>query len=85
MFAIGELDDRTRELVTVTVLATIQALPQLKAHAAAALHVGVTPVELREAVYQLATLIGFPCAVNAIRLLGEHLREQERGQEREQE
>ncbi|MTB71169.1 hypothetical protein ACF3NS_04330 [Arsenicicoccus cauae] len=44
-----------------------------------------TPVELREAVYQLATLIGFPCAVNAIRLLGEHLRDQEREQEREQE
>ena len=28
----GSLDDRMRELVTITVLTTIQALPQLKAH-----------------------------------------------------
>src|SRR5918998_5179718 len=60
VFDTGVLDDRTRELVTVTVLACLQALPQLKAHTAAGLHVGVQPVEIREAVYQLAPLIGFP-------------------------
>lgn len=33
VFATGALYDRTRELVTVTCLATLQALPQLRAHA----------------------------------------------------
>ena len=55
----GSLDDRMRELVTITVLTTIQALPQLKAHLGACLNVGCTPVELREAVYQCAPFIGF--------------------------
>lgn len=76
VFAIGELDDRTRELVTVTVLATIQTLPQLKAHSAAALRVGVTPVELREAVYQLASLIGFPRMLNAVAVIDEVMQAQ---------
>ncbi|GAA1390114.1 carboxymuconolactone decarboxylase family protein [Luteococcus peritonei] len=71
VFATGELDDRTRELITCTVLACVQALPQLKAHAAAALNVGVEPVALREAIYQLAPLMGFPRTLNAIAVLDE--------------
>ncbi|GAA3287546.1 carboxymuconolactone decarboxylase family protein [Arthrobacter citreus] len=66
VFGTGVLDDRTRELITVTVLACLQTLPQLGAHAAAALRVGVTPVELREAMYQLAPFIGFPRTLNAV-------------------
>ncbi|MEL4358766.1 MULTISPECIES: carboxymuconolactone decarboxylase family protein [unclassified Luteococcus] len=71
VFATGDLDDRTRELVTVTCLAALQTLPQLKAHATAALNVGVTPVELREAMYQLAPIIGFPRTLNAIGVVSE--------------
>src|SRR5437764_9217428 len=52
------LDDQSRELITVTVLACLQALPQLTSHAGAALNVGVEPVAIREAVYQLAPFIG---------------------------
>lgn len=48
VFAVGELDLKTRELITCTTLAVMQTLPQLKAHVAAALNVGATPVELRE-------------------------------------
>lgn len=66
VFATGDLDDRTRELVTVTCLATLQALPQLRAHSSAALNAGVTPLELREAMYQLAPFIGFPRTLNAV-------------------
>ncbi len=73
VFAVGDLDDRTRELVTVTVLATMQTLPQLRAHAAAALNVGVEPIELREAIYQLAPFIGFPRTLNAVGVLNEVL------------
>lgn len=60
VFAVGDLDRPTRELITCTVLSVMQTLPQLKAHAAAALQVGVKPIELREAVYQCAPFIGFP-------------------------
>ena len=69
----GSLDNRMRELVTITVLTTIQALPQLKAHLNACLNVGCTPVELREAVYQCAPFIGFPRTLNAIGVLNEVL------------
>jgi 4-carboxymuconolactone decarboxylase len=53
----------------VVVLTTNQMLPQLRAHAGAALNVGVTPVELREAVYQCAPFIGFPATLNAIAVI----------------
>ncbi len=62
----GSLDNRMRELVTVTVLTTLSALPQLKAHVQASLNAGCTPVELRETVYQCAPFIGFPKTLNAI-------------------
>jgi 4-carboxymuconolactone decarboxylase len=66
VFDTGVLDDQTRELITVTVLACLQTLPQLTSHTAAALNVGLLPVQIREAVYQLAPFIGFPRTLNAI-------------------
>lgn len=68
---IGSLDNRMRELVTVTVLTVISALPQLKAHVQASLNAGCTPVEIREAVYQCAPFIGFPRTLNAIGTMNE--------------
>lgn len=67
----GKLSDADRELVTVTVLAVNQTLPQLKSHVGAALNVGCTPVEIREAVYQCAPFIGFPKTLNAISAMNE--------------
>jgi 4-carboxymuconolactone decarboxylase len=58
VFEAGVLDDRTRELITVIVLACLQTLPQLTSHTHGALDVGVAPVEIREAAYQLATFLG---------------------------
>lgn len=75
VFAMGDLDRPTRELITCTVLSVMQTLPQLKAHAAAALQVGVKPIELREAVYQCAPFIGFPKTLNAIGVINEVFRE----------
>ena len=77
IFTIGELDIKTRELITVTSLAVQQTLPQLKAHTNAALNVGVTPIELREAIYQLAPFIGFPKTLNALGVLNEVFKERE--------
>ena len=67
----GSLDNRMRELVTVTVLTTLGTLPQLKAHVGASLNAGCTPVEIREAIYQCAPFIGFPRTLNAISTMNE--------------
>lgn len=66
IFRTGNLDMKTRELITCVTLATMQQLPQLKAHSAAALNVGVTPIELREAIYQCTSNIGFSKTLNAL-------------------
>ena len=71
VFHTGDLDDQTRELITVVVLTGIQALPQLKSHTAAALNIGISPVEIREAVYQCAPFVGFPNTLNAIGAINE--------------
>lgn len=71
VFRTGDLDIKTREMITCVCLATMQQLPQLKGHARAALNVGVTPVELREAIYQCAPIIGFPKVLNALGVVNE--------------
>lgn len=74
VFRIGDLDHRTREILTVAVLTTLQCIPQLRGHVQASLTVGVAPVELREAIYQCVPFIGFPRALNAIAAFNEVLR-----------
>ncbi len=75
VFTVGKLDSKTREMITVTSLAVQQTLPQLKAHINAALNVGVTPIELREALYQCAPFIGFPKTLNALEVLNQVFKE----------
>lgn len=75
VFYIGNLNDRERELITVTALTAIQALPQLEAHIGAALNVGNTPLEIREAIYQCAPFIGFPETLNAISVFNRVMRD----------
>ena len=67
----GSLNDKMRELITITVLTVNQTLLQLKAHVAAALHVGLLPLEIRETIYQCAPFIGFPKVLNAIDAMNE--------------
>ncbi|MGF6949869.1 4-carboxymuconolactone decarboxylase [Neobacillus sp. B4I6] len=71
VFYQGKLDDKIRELITLVVLSTNQTLPQLKAHVSATLNVGLTPIEIKEAVYQCAPYIGFPKTLNAINVVNE--------------
>ena len=66
VFYTGNLNDKTRELITITTLAANQTLPQLKVHTNAALNIGVKPLEIREVVYQLAPFIGYPKVLNAM-------------------
>lgn len=75
VFKTGELTLKQREMITCITLATMQTLPQLKAHAAAALNVGVTPEELREVMYLTAPFIGFPKMLNAAATVNEVFKE----------
>ena len=71
VFQTGDLTIKQREMITCITLATMQTLPQLKAHAGAALNVGVTPEELREVMYLTAPFIGFPKMLNAVATVNE--------------
>lgn len=71
VFYHGKLTDKVRELITIVVLTTNQTLEQLKAHVFAALNIGVSPVEIKEAVYQCAPYLGFPKTLNAIQQVNE--------------
>ena len=75
VFQTGELTLKQREMITCITLATMQTLPQLKAHAGAALNVGVTPEELREVMYLTAPFIGFPKMLNAVGAVNEVFKE----------
>lgn len=75
VFTVGELTIKQREMITVTSLTVQQTLPQLKAHLNAALNVGVTPIELREIIYQCAPFIGFPKTLNGLSVLNEVLKD----------
>ncbi len=55
----GKLDDKLRELVTIVSLTTNQLDTELERHIGAALNIGVTPEEIKEAVYQCTPYIGF--------------------------
>ena len=75
VFQTGKLTMKQREMITCITLATMQTLPQLKAHAGAALNVGVTPEELREVIYLTAPFIGFPKMLNAVAAVNDVLKE----------
>jgi 4-carboxymuconolactone decarboxylase len=68
------LDPGRRELVIIGVLVALgSADTQLRAHARAALTVGLTPEEIREAVLQTLPYVGFPRTINAALALEELL------------
>lgn len=67
----GTLDDRQGALVTLVTLTASQTRDEIKAHTDAALRVGVSPVEIKEALYQCAPYIGFPKTESAVRLVNE--------------
>ena len=77
-WAIGSIMDRpgldlaTRELILIASCVTMgHAMPQLRAHAEAALKVGATREQIVETVLQLTFYAGGPAVRNALVLLGE--------------
>ncbi|APW41768.1 carboxymuconolactone decarboxylase family protein [Rhodoferax saidenbachensis] len=72
IYARKELGLRERELATVAALCALgHALPQLRVHVHAALHVGCTPAEVVEVVMQMAVYAGFPAALNGLTVVRE--------------
>ncbi|MDP8997764.1 MAG: carboxymuconolactone decarboxylase family protein [Pseudomonadota bacterium] len=67
IYARGGLDLKQREIATIAALVAMgNALPQLKVHVAAGLHVGLTRDEILEIIIQMAVYAGFPAALNAL-------------------
>lgn len=61
------IDNRTKELAIIALLTALAtAQPQLKVHISAALNVGVTEIEIIEAIQQMAIYAGFPAALNGV-------------------
>ncbi len=67
------LELKYRSLVVVTTLAATGHLHELQTHLRGALNLGWTGDELREALLQMGGYAGFPCAVEALRVLSELL------------
>ena len=67
IYARGGLDLKQREIATIAALVAMgNALPQLKVHVAAGLHVGLARDEILELIIQMAVYAGFPPALNAL-------------------
>lgn len=63
------LSPKIRELLNVAVLTAIGAEVELRLHTNVALNIGCTRVEVAEAVSQQAVYVGFPLAINGIKVL----------------
>ncbi|HJX08451.1 MAG TPA: carboxymuconolactone decarboxylase family protein [Actinomycetota bacterium] len=74
------LSDRDRELGAVVALTALGRSSQLPQHLRAALKVGLTEAELREAIMLTASIAGFPPAMNAAATLKNVLAERSRGE-----
>jgi 4-carboxymuconolactone decarboxylase len=60
---------RERQIATVAVLVALGRSSQLPVHIRSSMRAGLTADELREVIIQVATLAGFPQAMNAMSTL----------------
>ena len=65
----GTLDPKLRELVTLVSLTASQGTDMIKPHVETALNIGVSPIEIKEALYQCSPYIGYPRTLNAITII----------------
>ncbi len=72
----GDLSDKMRELITLAVLTTSQTLDPLTIHVRAALKIGVSAIEIKEAVYQCIPYIGFPKTAKSLEQINNVFEEQ---------
>jgi 4-carboxymuconolactone decarboxylase len=72
-----ELPRKTRSMLNLAMISALNRPHELKAHIKGALVNGVTPVEIREVLLQVAIYCGVPAAVDSFRIAREVLLEQE--------
>ncbi len=70
------LDLRTRSAVTLSVLAALGRVNEIRGHVRGALNNGLTPEEIRELFLHVACYAGFPAGLEAAKVAGEVLKEQ---------
>ena len=76
IFSRPALDSKHREMATIAALTAMGTAPsQLKFHIKAALHIGVSQVEIREIMILMSVYCGFPAAINGTLALKEVIRE----------
>lgn len=68
LWARPELDNRTRSLITVALLAALGRREELEVHLRATRNTGATPAEVREALLHVAVYAGVPAANSAMAL-----------------
>jgi len=69
------LDRKTRSLMTLCILATLDKPHEIKAHTRGALNNGLTREQIAEALRHATIYAGIPCGVNAFRAFREALAE----------
>ncbi len=72
----GKLSDKERVLLTIATLETQGNEDLLEQNIRGALRIGVKPLEIKEAMYQIAPYIGFPKAFDALKAANSVLREE---------
>ena len=65
------LDNRTRQLATVAMMAALGETTLMRVHAGYALNIGVSEDELKEMIYLITVPVGFPRAIAASQVLGQ--------------
>ncbi|WP_157142932.1 carboxymuconolactone decarboxylase family protein [Brachyspira pilosicoli] len=71
----GTLESKLRELVTLVSLTASQGTDMIKPHVETALNVGVSPIEIKEALYQCSPYVGFPRVFAALEKANEVFKE----------
>jgi len=75
-----ELPRKTRSMLNLAMISALTRPHELKAHIKGALANGVTKVEIREVLLQVAIYCGVPAAVDSFRIAREVFAEQEASQ-----
>ena len=73
-----ELPKKTRSMLNLAMLSALNRPHELTLHVAGALRNGVTTVEIREVLLQVAIYCGVPAAVEAFRVAREAINDYER-------
>lgn len=71
----GTLEPKLRELVTLVSLTASQGTDMIKPHVETALNIGVSPIQIKEALYQCSPYVGYPRVFAALEKANEVFKE----------